>query len=108
VSIKAGEVQIALIVSLEIHIEKLDQFLTAIKENATRTFTDEEGCRYFDVTQNKDKPTHFMFYELYDNEEAIATHRTCAHFVEWRKAADVCVVKGSQVNTICHQIFHHA
>lgn len=99
---------IALIVSLEVHTEKLDQFLAAIKENATRTFNDEEGCRYFDVTQNKDKPTHFMFYELYDDEAAIAAHRAAPHFAEWRKAADVCVVKGSQVNTFCHQLFHHA
>lgn len=99
---------IALIVSLEVHAERLEQFLTAIKENATRTFNDEVGCRYFDVTQNKDKPTHFMFYELYDDEAAIDAHRAAPHFAEWRKAADVCVVKGSQVNTFCNQLFHHA
>ena len=49
-----------------------------------------------------------MFYELYDDEAAIAAHRAAPHFAEWRKAADVCVVKGSQVNTFCNQLFHHA
>lgn len=99
---------IALIVSLEVHADRMDQFLVAIKENATRTFNDEAGCRYFDVTQNKDKPTHFMFYELYDDEAAIAAHRAAPHFAQWRKAADECVVKGSQVNTFANQLFHHA
>ena len=36
---------IALIVSLQVHENKLDTFLDAIKENAERTFADEAGCR---------------------------------------------------------------
>lgn len=99
---------IALIVKLEVHPERLDQFLAAIEENATRTFQDEPGCRYFDVTRDTTRPTHFMFYELYDDEAAIEAHRKAPHFAKWREAADVCVVKGSQVNTFCHQLFHHA
>ncbi len=99
---------IVLIVNLEVHPERLEQFLTAIQENATRTFQDEPGCRYFDVTQDTTRPTHFMFYELYDDEAAIEAHRQASHFAKWREAADVCVVKGSQVNTFCRQLFHHA
>jgi quinol monooxygenase YgiN len=99
---------IALIVRLDVHADRLDQFLTAIKENATRTFEDETGCRYFDVTQDTSRPTHFVFYELYDDEAAIEAHRQAPYFAEWREAADVCVVKGSQVNTFCRQLFHHA
>lgn len=99
---------IALIVKLEVHPERLDQFLAAIEENATRTFQDEPGCRYFDVTRDTTRPTHFMFYELYDDDAAIEAHRKAPHFAKWREVADVCVVKGSQVNTFCHQLFHHA
>ena len=43
-----------------------------------------------------------------DDEAAIAAHRKAPHFATWRAAADVCVVKGSQVNTLCRQLFHHA
>lgn len=99
---------IALIVSLEVHTEHLDRFLAAIQENARSTFNDEVGCRYFDVTQDTVRPTHFFFYELYDDEAAIEAHRKAPHFAKWREAADVCVVKGSQVNTFCRQLFHHA
>lgn len=99
---------IALIVSLDVRPERLDQFLAAIRTQAESTFRDEPGCRYFDVTQDTKNPTHFMFYELYDDEAAIEAHRRAPHFASWRAAADVCVVPGSQVNTFCHRLFHHA
>lgn len=99
---------IALIVSLDVYPERLEEFLAAIKENADRTFNDESGCKYFDVTQDLKNPHHFMFYELYEDEAAIEAHRAAPHFAIWRQAADRCVVKGSQVNTLCTQLFHHA
>ncbi len=98
---------IALIVRLDVQPERLDQFLAAIKENSERTFNDEAGCRYFDVTQDTSNPTQFVFYELYDDETAIEAHRKAPHFAKWREAANVCVVPGSQVNTFCRQLFHH-
>ena len=99
---------IALIVTLDVHPERLPQFLAAIEENAARSFNDEAGCRYFDVTQDTQNPLHFVFYELYDDEAAVQAHRKAPHFAKWREAADACVVPGSQVNTLCHQLFHHA
>ncbi|MFT4271156.1 MAG: putative quinol monooxygenase [Pantoea sp.] len=98
---------IALTVSLNVHADKLEDFLHAIETNAKATFNDEAGCHYFDVTQDIKDPLHFVFYELYEDETAIEAHRAAPHFAEWRKAADVCVVKGSQVNTLSHRIFHH-
>lgn len=98
---------IALTVSLQVHADKLVDFLRAIETNAQSTFNDEPGCHYFDVTQDIKDPLHFVFYELYENEAAIEAHRAAPHFAEWRKAADVCVVKGSQVNTLSHRLFHH-
>jgi quinol monooxygenase YgiN len=99
---------IALIVNLDVYPERLEQFISAMQENASRTFTDEPGCRYFDVTQDTKNPTHFIFYEVYDDEAAVDAHRRASHFAKWREAADVCVVKGSQVNTLCTPLFHHA
>jgi len=98
---------IALVVSLEVHEHKLDAFLVAIQENAYRSFSDEVGCRYFDVTQDRENPQHFIFYELYLDVAAVEAHRATSHFAEWRKAVAECVVSGSQVNTLCNQMFHH-
>ncbi|MFJ3054999.1 putative quinol monooxygenase [Herbaspirillum sp. NPDC087042] len=99
---------IALVVRLDVHPERLEQFLAAIRENAERTFNDEPGCHYFDVTQDSKNPLHFIFYELYENLAAIDAHRAAPHFAAWRAAADQCVVKGSQVNTITERLFHHS
>lgn len=99
---------IALIVSLDVYQERIEDFMAAIQDNANRTFNDEPGCRYFDVTQDTKNPAHFVFYELYDNEAAIEAHRKTPHFANWRRAVDACVVRGSQVNTYCKQLIHHA
>ncbi|MBA5690662.1 putative quinol monooxygenase [Rugamonas apoptosis] len=99
---------IALMVSLDVYPERLEQFLSAIQENAERTFNDEPGCSYFDVTQDLKNPTHFVFYELYEDDAAIQAHRAAPHFAQWRQAADQCVVPGSQVNTFCNRLFHHS
>jgi quinol monooxygenase YgiN len=98
---------IALIVSLDVVPERLEEFTAAITENAERTYTDEPGCLHFDVTQDLTDPHHFVFYELYVDEDAVAAHRAAPHFALWRKAADRCVVPGSQVNTLTSVRVHH-
>ena len=98
---------IALIVSLDVIPERLDEFVDAIGTNAERTFTDEPGCLHFDVAQDQDDPHHFVFYELYADQDAVAAHRAAPHFAQWRQAADRCVVPGSQVNTLADVRVHH-
>ena len=99
---------IALIVSVQVRPGRLDEFIEAIRENAERSVTDEPGCRYFDVTQDVADDHHFVFYELYADEAAVAAHRAAPHFAAWRRAADRCLVPGSQVNTLAARRFQHA
>jgi quinol monooxygenase YgiN len=99
---------IALIVTLEVYPERMDQFLAAIRENAERSLKDEPGCKRYDVIRDKQVPTHFFIYELYDDEAAVAAHRVAPHFLKWREHAAVCVVQGSQVNTLCEPLFQQA
>jgi len=99
---------IALVVSLQVVPGRLEEFTAAIRENAERSFADEPGCLYFDVCQDTRDDHHFVFYELYADEDAVAAHRAAPHFTVWRQAADQCVVPGSQVNTLAAQRFHHA
>lgn len=99
---------IALVVSLEVVPGRLDEFVAAIAENAERSFTDEPGCLYFDVTQDLADDHHFVFYEVYADDDAVAAHRATPHFADWRAAAARCVVPGSQVNTLATRRFHHS
>jgi acyl-CoA reductase-like NAD-dependent aldehyde dehydrogenase/quinol monooxygenase YgiN len=96
------------VVSLQVKPGHRDAFLAAIAENATRSFTDEPGCRYFDVTVDTADDHHFVFYELYADRAAIEAHRAAPHFALWRQAAAEHVVPGSQVNTITEQLLHHS
>lgn len=98
---------IALIVSVQVLPGRLDEFTMAIRENAERSFIDEPGCLHFDVTQDLADDHHFVFYELYEDEAAVDAHRATPHFAAWRRAADRCLVPGSQVNTLAAQRFHH-
>lgn len=98
---------IALIVSVQVVPGRLEEFTAAIAANAERSFTDEPGCLYFDVTQDVTDDHRFVFYELYVDQDAVAAHRASPHFADWRAAADRCVVPGSQVNTLAVQRFHH-
>jgi quinol monooxygenase YgiN len=97
---------ITLTVNLRVHPGHLEPFLGAITENAQRTFQDEPGCLYFDVCQDTTDDHHFVFYEVYVDEEAVAAHRAAPHFATWRAAADEHVVPGSQVNVLSRRRAH--
>jgi quinol monooxygenase YgiN len=99
---------LALVVSLQVEPGHRDAFLAAITEQAERSFTDEPGCLYFDVTVDTGDDHHFVFYELYANEAALEAHGAAPHFPVWRQAAAEHVVPGSQVNTIAEQLLHHS
>ena len=99
---------ISLTVNLQVRPGHLDAFLVAITENAARSFGDEPGCLYFDVSQAIDDDHRFVFYELYADDAALDAHRAAPHFATWRVAAGEHVEPGSQVNVIAHQLIHHS
>ena len=99
---------ISLTVNLQVRPGHLEPFLAAITENAQRSFADEAGCVYFDVSQDGADDHRFVFYELYVDAAALDAHRSAPHFATWRTAADQHVVPGSQVNVIAHQLIHHS
>lgn len=98
---------ISLTVTLQVREGFLEPFLAAITENALRSFTDEPGCVRFDVNQDEDEPHRFVFYELYEDPDALAAHRTAPHFATWRRAAGQYVVPGSQVNRVGQLLIAH-
>ena len=71
---------IALTVSLQVVPGCREDFLKAIEENAERSFTDEPGCRYFDIVCDLADDHHFVFHEIYDDEAAVEAHGASEHF----------------------------
>ena len=99
---------ISLTVNLQVRPGHLEPFLIAITENAQRSFTDEPGCHYFDVTVDTTDDHHFVFYELYDDQAAVDAHRTAPHYPVWRQAVAEHVVPDSLVVTLTEQLLHHS
>ena len=66
-------------VDLDIKPGDMPKFLEAVKENGANAVK-EPGCREFNITVLANRPNHVFLYEVYDNEAALATHRTTEHF----------------------------
>lgn len=94
-----------LFVMLDVHADKLDEFVDAITTNAVASLRDEPGCLTFDIHQDDQTPTRFYLYEIYADEESFRVgHRSAVHYARWQEAAKVCVVDGSQRNTFARPI----
>jgi len=96
-----------LFVSLQVRPDKREVFLAAIAKNAEASMRDEPGCLRFDVMEDAKHPNFFYFYEIYTEPAAFDAHKAAPHFAEWRKAAEECVVPGSQVNTFSNLFVAH-
>ena len=68
-----------LIVTVTIDAADTDDFLAAMKVDCEGS-RKEPGCRAFDVLQDAGTPTTYYFYESYDDEEALAFHKSTPHF----------------------------
>lgn len=74
-----------LIVHVHVHVkpEFVDAFREASKENL-RNSRQEPGIAAFEILQQTDDPTRFLFIEIYRNDEAPARHKDTAHYAVWR------------------------
>lgn len=93
---------LSLLVSLHISLEHEADFIEAIHAQRELTLAREPGCTHFDVTRDVADPSHFIFYEIYQDHLALEHHRTTDHFQVWRAAAERYVLKEpAQRNIVC-------
>jgi len=81
-----------LLVQVQVNASMIDEFKAAILENAARSVERDPGCVRFDVLQRQDDPTQWMFYEVYDQEEAWVEHRNSPHFLKFKEVGDRTIV----------------
>ena len=76
-----------LIVHVQVHVkpECVEAFKQATLANA-RESVKEPGIARFDVAQQQDDPTRFVFVEAYRNAQAPAAHKETRHYQAWRDA----------------------
>ena len=71
-----------LVVNIQVKPEHTGEFLAAMLANALGSRTEPGNIRY-DVLQSADDPNHFVLYEIYESEQALAAHRETPHFQTW-------------------------
>jgi len=76
-----------LVVHVHVHVkpEHVEAFKAATLANA-RASVREPGIARFDVVQQADDPTRFVFVEVYRTAAAPAAHKETPHYQTWRDA----------------------
>ena len=80
------------LVRVQVRPELLDEFKTAILENAKLSVQRDPGCVRFDVLQQEDDATRWFFYEVYEREQSWVDHRASAHFLAFKEIGDRAIV----------------
>jgi (4S)-4-hydroxy-5-phosphonooxypentane-2,3-dione isomerase len=77
---------VAINVILEIHPQRVEEFLQIMGANAAAS-RQEPGCLRFEITRQADKPNVFALSELYQDQDAVEAHYATEHVARWRSAA---------------------
>jgi quinol monooxygenase YgiN len=72
-------------VSVHVKPESVEAFKEASRANARESIK-EPGVARFDIMQQQDDPTRFVFVEAYRAAEAPAAHKETKHYQVWRDA----------------------
>ncbi len=94
---------LAMWVKVRIKPELRERFLQAIEVDALGSERDEPGCLRFNVLQDVGDANIYYFYEVYQDEAALAAHRAALHYAVWRAAADT--LDGPPELTRCQTVF---
>uniref|UniRef100_A0A7S2CEL7 ABM domain-containing protein n=1 Tax=Alexandrium andersonii TaxID=327968 RepID=A0A7S2CEL7_9DINO len=79
-----GPVDSAVLVTVVIKEDRVEDFLKAMEDDVTKSRTDQDpGCARFDLLRDRDQANKFVFYEAYKDDEAAAFHKTTAHYNSW-------------------------
>lgn len=75
------------LVEINIHPEKVDEFLAVFHANHLGAVK-EPGNLRFDVLQDESVPTRFFIYEAYQDNEAVLAHKKTAHYLKCVEALE--------------------
>lgn len=75
---------IAIVPHFTVKPEFVDAFLARSQVHRDNCLKLEAGCRLFDILTVDDTPGKVFFYEVYEDEAAVAAHRATPHLQEFR------------------------
>ncbi|MFT4541950.1 MAG: autoinducer 2-degrading protein [Planctomycetota bacterium] len=86
----------ALLVTIRVRPESIDDFRTHILQAASLAVREEEHCHRFEVTQDEEAADTFVLYEVYTDASALEHHHTTPHFLAFAELARDWVVDKSR------------
>jgi autoinducer 2-degrading protein len=93
------------LVELDIDPGEMAKFIEAIKENGAASVK-EPGCREFNISVLASNPNKVILYEIYENEAALASHRTTDHYKKYQ-ATTAKMVTGRNVRGLTGVAFNY-
>ena len=87
-------------VSLRVQPGKRDEFLEGITAQARTSVREEPGCLAFEVSEDVEDADHFLFHEIYRDDESLQAHGQTPHFFVWREIAGRVTVPDSTEMTV--------
>ena len=70
-----------------VYIHVKEEFIESFKAASLKNHQgsiQEEGNLRFDLIQNAEDPSKFMFYEVYKTEADVKAHKETPHYLTWR------------------------
>jgi len=74
---------IAIVVELKVALSSAGNFRALAEQHARRCIEREPGCQQFDITQDPADPEQWLFYERYQDEAALDTHRKTEYLAKF-------------------------
>jgi quinol monooxygenase YgiN len=73
---------IVLVAQYQVQLGRGDEVEAAIKRMAQLVKEHEPGCILYQANRSRENPDHFLLYEQYADEAALAAHREAPYFKE--------------------------
>jgi len=93
-------------VDFEIEPSRLDDFMIAMRQNASQSFANEPGCQQFDICQDPEKPNKIFLYEIYDDMAAFDDHKATRHYDAFQQAVAGMITHKSV--RLLNSVSHHS
>lgn len=76
---------LTIVANIVAHPDKIDVVHAALKNLIAPTRA-EKGCVQYDLHQNNDNPSHFMFFENWESRALWQAHMSAPHLAEYGAA----------------------
>jgi quinol monooxygenase YgiN len=82
---------------INIKPESIEQFISLAKTMVENSNT-EQGCSIYKLYQEVGNPQSFIFYEVYENQDAVDLHNSTSYFKAFIENISGLVSEKSQVD----------